>query len=80
MASSTANASPRLYARHQRHARLARTRRSGQKLRFLSVEATRLFTTKTAIFNFLYANHADTIEVAANTGVLLPDNRPFTGN
>ena len=72
-------ASVRLYRRHQRHSRPDRLRYSAQEERFLKLEATRLSTTASAIYNFLYANTAFKISQVTNTSHLLPDVTPFTG-
>jgi len=65
-----ANATPRLYRRHQRHASLARMRYSDQADAFLDKQATRLGLTEAQVFADLKKNTAQRIKDAPNSGAL----------
>ena len=67
-------------ARHQRRARYGRLRYSGNEMQFLTLQSTRLSTTKLAIFNFLYGNDWTTIRAASSTGSLVADPYPNRGS
>jgi len=58
MTSISEYASPRCYRKHQRHARLARTRYSGQLTEFLDTAATSLSLTMAQTYDYLYYNSA----------------------
>lgn len=65
-------ARPRLYRRHQRHARFARLRYSSQAREFLAVESARLSSHgfESSLFAKLLKNTGNQIHVAANLGAL----------
>lgn len=60
--SRVADASSRLYKRHQRYARDTRLNHSKQNLEWLNVQAIRLSTTAAAVFAALDSYTADQIE------------------
>lgn len=64
-------ASPRLYAKYQRYARVGRLRHGAQKVAFLVAEATHLSSTFAALFGFLRTNTAFKIfsQVSNTTGL-----------
>jgi hypothetical protein len=71
MADIDSYGNPKLeHSKHQRYRRLARVRHSKQFEEFLTVEAARLSTTTTAIFNFLDSNTAAMIRAASTTAAL----------
>ena len=81
MTSISEYASPRCYRRHQRHARLARTRFSGQLTGFLDNVATGLSLTTAQAYDYLYYNSADALRAAVaagSTSQLVPVPASFT--
>lgn len=81
MTSISEYASPRCYRKHQRHARLARTRYSGQLTEFLDTAATSLSLTMAQTYDYLYYNSADALRAAAalgSTSQLVPVPASFT--
>ncbi len=81
MTSISEYASPRCYRKHQRHARLARTRYSGQLTEFLDNAATSLSLTFAQAYDYLYYNKADALATAARAGStsqLVPVPASFT--
>lgn len=71
-------AAPRLYSQHQHYARIARMRYAAQKIAFLKLEATRLSSSETNMFKYLYANSAFKISKVGSTSGLTADPYPAT--
>ena len=67
---TTSGDTPRLYRRHQRHARFANLRYSPQEEAFLDTQAARLSLTNKQVFDKLAKNTAQRIKDAPNSGAL----------